>query len=157
MIVVADTSPLNYLVLIDEIELLPTIFGQVLLPTSVLYELQHSRTSLKVREWVSNLPAWVEVHPVRVVTNPALLGLDPGERDAIGLALELGIGIVLMDEADGRQEAERLHLEVRGTLGILERGARLGKLNFREALHRLDRTNFRMSPAVREAFLKRNL
>ena len=32
MIVVADTSPLNYLVLIDEIDLLPAIFGRVLLP-----------------------------------------------------------------------------------------------------------------------------
>jgi predicted nucleic acid-binding protein len=41
---------------------------------------------------------------------------------AIQLALELGVGTVLIDEADGRQLAERLHLEARGTLGILERG-----------------------------------
>jgi len=39
MIVVADTSPLNYLVLIDEIDLLPAIFGQVLLPQAVFQEL----------------------------------------------------------------------------------------------------------------------
>lgn len=94
---------------------------------------------------------------VGLVTNLTLLALDPGERDAIGLALELGIGTVLMDEADGRHEAERLHLEVRGTLGILERGALLGKTNFRDALQKLEQTNFRISPAVRAAFLKRNL
>jgi predicted nucleic acid-binding protein len=156
MIVVADTSPLNYLILVEEIDLLPVIFGQVLLPTTVFQELQHPKTSWKVREWIAHLPAWVEVRPVGPVTNPTLLTLDPGERDAIGLALALGIGTVLMDEADGRHEAERLHLEVRGTLGILERGARLGKINFREALQKLEQTNFRISPAVRTAFLKRN-
>jgi len=32
MIVVADTSPLNYLVLIDEIALLPALFQKVLIP-----------------------------------------------------------------------------------------------------------------------------
>jgi predicted nucleic acid-binding protein len=157
MIVVADTSPLNYLVLIDQIDLLPLIFGQVLLPASVYEELQHPRTSLKVRDWVANPPGWVEVRSVGAVTNPALLALDRGERDAIELALELGIATVLMDEVDGRREAERLHLEVRGTLGILERGARLGKVSFHEALQRLEQTNFRISPAVRTAFLKRNL
>ena len=41
MIVVADTSPLNYLLLIDEIELLPAIFGHVLVPHTVLQELLH--------------------------------------------------------------------------------------------------------------------
>jgi predicted nucleic acid-binding protein len=82
--------------------------------------------------------------------------LDVGEREAIQLALELGINTVLLDETDGRQEAENLHLEVRGTLGILERGAKLGKINFRLALSKLEQSNFRMSPAVRAAFLKRN-
>lgn len=88
--------------------------------------------------------------------NPSLLALDIGEREAIQLALETGISTVLMDEAEGRREAEKLHLEVRGTLGILERGAKMGKTDFREALRRLDRTNFRISPAVKEAFLRRN-
>ncbi len=63
---------------------------------------------------------------------------------------------MLIDEVDGRRQAERLHLEVRGTLGILERAAKLGRINFREALSKLQQTNFRVSPAVRTAFLKRN-
>lgn len=82
--------------------------------------------------------------------------LDAGEREAIQLALELGVSTVLIDEADGRQQAEKLHLEVRGTLGILEHGARLGRSDLREALVKLEQTNFRMSPAVRAALLKRN-
>src|SRR5258707_9406989 len=156
MIVVADTSPLNYLLLIDEIDLLPAIFGQVILPHAVFQELQHPKTSLRVRQWVADLPAWLEVRKVASIANPALMGLDVGEREAIQLALELGISTVLIDEADGRKQAERLHLEVRGTLGILERGANLSKINLRQALSKLEQTNFRVSPAVRAALLKRN-
>jgi predicted nucleic acid-binding protein len=156
MIVVADTSPLNYLVLIDEVDLLPALFGRVLLPQAVLQELQHPKTSLKVREWATRLPQWLEVRKVASVAHAALMELDIGEREAIQLALELGISTLLIDEADGRQLAERFHLEVRGTLGILERGARLGKTDFRRALSKLEQTSFRLSPAVRVAFLKRN-
>ena len=156
MIVVADTSPLNYLLLIDEIDLLPAIFGQVLLPQAVFQELQHPKTSSTVRQWMTHLPAWLEVRTVASVANPALMGLDIGEREAIQLALDLDIGTVLMDDADGRQQAERLHLEVRGTLGILERAAHLAKINLRQALSKLEQTNFRMSPAVLAALLKRN-
>ena len=48
MIVVADTSPLNYLILIDEIDLLPVLFGKVLLPHAVFQELKHPKTAPKI-------------------------------------------------------------------------------------------------------------
>lgn len=156
MIVVADTTPLNYLILIDEAKLLPVIFGRVLLPLAAFQELQHSRTPSVVRQWMAHLPAWLEVRTVAAVTSPSLMSLDPGEREAIQLALDLGISTVLMDEAEGRQVAEALNLQVRGTLGILERGAKLGKLDLRLALSKLEQTSFRLSPSVRAAFLKRN-
>jgi predicted nucleic acid-binding protein len=144
------------MVLIDEAELLPALFGHVLLPPAVLRELQHPRTPPKVREWISHMPLWLEVRAATSNVMVTLAGLDAGEREAIQLALEQGIGTVLLDEAEGRLKAQELRLEVRGTLGILERGARLGKLNFREALGKLEHTNFRISPATRAAFLKRN-
>ncbi len=156
MIVVADTSPLNYLVLIDEADLLAALFGQVLVPAAVLQELQHSATPPKVRQWISNPPPWLEVRSVTSTPAPALMRLDIGEREAIQLALELEASVVLMDESEGRAVAESLRLQVRGTLGVLERGARLGKIDFRRALTKLEQTKFRMSPAVREAFLRRN-
>ena len=161
MIVVADSSPLNYLVLIDEVDLLPALFGEVLIPQAVFQELKHPKTPAKVQQWISRLPAWLEVRtvasaPALAAPGPALMKLDIGEREAIQLALELGISTVLLDETDGRREAENLHLEVRGTLGILERGARLGKIDFRQALGKLEQSNFRMSPAIKAAFLKRN-
>ena len=132
MIVVADTSPLNYLILIDEIKLLAALFGQVLVPQAVVRELAQEKTPLPVRQWITCPPPWLEVRTLVSAANPALMNLDAGEREAIQLALELRISTVLMDEADGREAAERLHLEVRGTLGILERAAKIGKIDFRQ-------------------------
>jgi predicted nucleic acid-binding protein len=76
---------------------------------------------------MTHRPASLEVRTIAAVTRPALLNLGPEEREAIQLALDLGVSTVLMDEAEGRKIAEALHLEVRGTLGILKRGAKLGK------------------------------
>jgi predicted nucleic acid-binding protein len=41
MIVVADTSPLNYLIRLGRPEVLQAIFGRVLVPRAVLVEMQH--------------------------------------------------------------------------------------------------------------------
>ena len=57
MIVIADTTPLNYLVLIDQSHLLPQLYGRVLIPQAVYDELQQERTPAPVRAWVANRPA----------------------------------------------------------------------------------------------------
>jgi predicted nucleic acid-binding protein len=93
---------------------------------------------------------------VNAVATPQLMQLDVGERQAIQLALECGADALLMDETEGRQIAESLRLQVRGTLGILERAAKLKLVDFRDVLTRLDQTSFRVSPTVRKAFLSRN-
>ena len=56
MIVVCDTSPVNYLVLINEIDLLPQLFTTVVLPAAVLTEVQHPRTPPRVASWARDLP-----------------------------------------------------------------------------------------------------
>jgi predicted nucleic acid-binding protein len=86
MIVVADTSPLNYLILIGEVERLPSLYRKILIPQAVHKELLRAQTPLTVRNWAASLPAWCEE---RSVTGPPDLGLDDldlGEREAIQLA-----------------------------------------------------------------------
>jgi len=57
MIVVADTTPLHYLILIQHDDLLPRLFGRVLIPPAVLAELQHPETPDPVRQWFAQPPA----------------------------------------------------------------------------------------------------
>jgi predicted nucleic acid-binding protein len=64
MIVVADTTPLNYLVLIDEIEVLPALYQRVLVPEEVHRELTRQKSPPAVHAWASNLPAGCEVRAV---------------------------------------------------------------------------------------------
>jgi predicted nucleic acid-binding protein len=127
-----------------------------LIPQAVHKELLQAQTPLAVRNWVANLPAWCEERLVIAPPDPALDELDPGEREAIQLAAEAGVDTVLMDDAAGRREAARRHLRVIGTLGILEQASQKGLVEFRDALQRLERTNFRLSAAVRDEFLRRN-
>lgn len=70
MIVVADTTPLNYLVLIDRIELLSVLYESVLVPPEVHRELLHSKTPPTVRAWASNLPYGVKCVPRLLLPMP---------------------------------------------------------------------------------------
>jgi len=156
MIVVADTSPLNYLVLIGEIELLPVLYHGVLIPLEVQRELQRPQTPAQVRAWTAKMPAWCEVRNVTLAPDAALNELDAGERDAILLALDAGVDTLLMDEIEGRREAMRRHLHVTGTVAVLEKAAQRGWIDFRATLLKLEQTNFRLSARIRDEFIRRN-
>jgi predicted nucleic acid-binding protein len=142
MIVIADTSPVNYLVRIGSADVLPQLYGRVLVPPSVCGELQHHRAPEAVRAWIAAPPTWLEIVAPKQAPDAALIDLDPGERDAILLAQEVGADEVIMDDLDGRREAERRHLPVTGTVGVLRAAAELGLIDLREALARLRSTNF---------------
>jgi predicted nucleic acid-binding protein len=153
MIVVADTSPLNYLVLIDEAELLPRLFGTVVIPTAVLAELQDDETPSIVREWVAQHPVWLSIQPLSSNPDPGLDHLDRGEREAITLARELNADQLLLDEADARREAELRNLAFIGTLGVLRRASHFGWIDLPSALLRLQQTTFYVSPKLVRSLL----
>jgi predicted nucleic acid-binding protein len=99
--IVADTSPLNYLVLIQAADILPSLYRRVLIPPAVSAELSHANTLTAVRAWISQPPQWLEVVGLKQPVDPALAHLDAGEREAISLASELQAILLLMDERDG--------------------------------------------------------
>ena len=132
------------------------LYSPVLVPDSVAQELQHPRTPAMVQEWITHPPVWLRVETVHGPSDAGLDELDPGERDAIRMALVRGIQTVLIDESEGRREAERRHLRVIGTLGILERGAERGWVDLPAVLQRLLATNFRVRADLMEGLLGRD-
>ena len=155
MIVVADTSPLRYLILIEHVHVLPALFGGVLVPPAVLTELTNERTPQEVRAWLANRPEWLRVQAPRE-TLPQLRGqIDDGEREAIALAVEVGADALLIDDRDGRRHAQALNCPVTGTLGVLADAADRGLADLPVALERLRLTNFRADGRLIDEILNR--
>jgi predicted nucleic acid-binding protein len=146
MAVVADTSPVNYLVLIAQIDLLARLYARILIPPAVLAELKHPLAPEPVRHWACDAPSWLEVLSPK--SNLILPNLDLGETEAIALAIEMHAEVVLIDEQAGRQEALRRGLEVAGTLSVLDEADRAGLVVFDDAIALLTNTSFRVSQAV---------
>ena len=138
---VSDTSPLNYLILIEAIELLPRLFSEVIIPPAVSRELSRIETPEIVRNWLTNAPSWLKQ---QIPVGPSLVhGLDAGETEAISLAYELGIHDLLLDDNAARQTALGYGFTVYGTLGILVTASHRQWINFDDHLERLRGTNFR--------------
>jgi predicted nucleic acid-binding protein len=98
MIVIADTSPFNYLIQIGQINILESLFVRVLIPRAVCEELSQPYTPEPVRSWIAHPPAWLEIRASRGISDPRLSRLRPGEREAILLAEELGADRLLLDD-----------------------------------------------------------
>jgi predicted nucleic acid-binding protein len=79
MIVVADTSPLKYLVLLGHIEILANIYAEVLVPQTVLDELEDRDAPAEVRAWVSVPPVWLQISALIFRSDP-LFGWTGGSR-----------------------------------------------------------------------------
>lgn len=160
MRVVSDTSPLVALAKLDELLLLPRLYGQVLVPPMVRLEFEEKLEEFGIRLPVATavgLPQFLLTRPPQDRKAVARLRsvLDPGEAEALALAMEIRAEAVLIDEKRGRAEATALGLDVVGTLGILLEAKRLGLIaNLSGRLARLDEIRFRINPVLRARFLR---
>lgn len=147
-LVIADTSPVNYLIQIGHIELLPKLFERVAVPRDVVIELSNAKAPLPVREWIGDPPTWFEIHATPNLSQLAAEKLDRGETAAIALAEILDADLLLIDERDGFHAAIRRGLRATGTLGVLDLAAEHGLVQFSVAINALERTSFRLPPAL---------
>ena len=153
-LVIADTGPINYLILIGHVDLLPRMFARVAVPKAVHAELSASRAPLPVQRWIAAPPAWLEIHDTTGL--PRVSGLDEGETAAIALAESLHADLLLMDERDGCRVARSRGLRVTGTLGLLDLAAEQGLVDFCQAIEKLKKTNFHRPEAVLRVLLKKH-
>lgn len=119
MIVVSNTSPLSNLATIGRLELLKQLYGKVLIPSAVYREILDSGETDPATLAIQTLD-WIECQSI---TNQSLLqklqiNLDPGEAEAITLAVELKADRLIIDERRGRNEAIQLSLQVRDHWGF---------------------------------------
>ncbi len=154
MLVVSDTSPLNYLILIGHEGLLPELFNRVTTAPAVMSELGHPGSPDAVRSWAARPPAWLEILAPKSI-NPRL-ALGAGECEAISLAAELRADAVLIDERRASTAAVSLGLRVTGTLGVLLLAHDKGRINLLDTITKLRATTFRGSDTLFDAMLRRS-
>jgi predicted nucleic acid-binding protein len=155
VIAVSDTSPLSYLVLVGEGDLLGALFEEVWIPPAVADELTRPSTPQAVASWLEARPAWLRLAEAPDTSSlPATPRLHRGEAEVIALGMSLDPDFLLLDDRAARRVARDLGLPLMGTLAILDVGARRGHVDLPSVLARLATTNFRASPELLRRLLR---
>ncbi len=143
MLVVSDTSPLSNLAVIGRLGLLRQQFAEVLMPPAVVRELaalndpdaQRALSMARRDGWLKEVSL-----PASAPSPSELRGLDPGETEALRLAMAISADHVLMDEKEGRQRAVALGIRTIGVFGVLIAAKQSGVvLSMREEIGKLRR------------------
>lgn len=120
MLVVSNTSPISNVAMIGQLPLLQQIYPKIIIPPTVHAELLRL-TAVQADSSTLISTGWLKVVSVKDLTLLRTLEnqLDPGESEAIALAIELKANRLLIDERLGRSIATEYGLKIRGLLGIL--------------------------------------
>jgi hypothetical protein len=120
VIVVSNTSPIMNLALVGHGDLLVRLFGTVFVPDAVWEELAAIGADPRAANLNPPLPG-VALRSLkdRALVNALVREVDPGEAEAIALAVEMRADLMLLDDRLARRAALRLGLRVGGLLGLL--------------------------------------
>lgn len=152
--VIANTSPIQYLFQLGLLDLLPELYGEVLVPEGVVREL---RSGVDRGVSLPNLDSlsWLRIRVAR--SAPVLIlaaGMGAGEREVLALALETEDPLVILDDSLARRFAQRLSLPLSGTLGLLLKAKQRGRIeSVQPYLDRLESLRFRLDPSTRRSVL----
>jgi len=149
---VSNSSVLISLSIIGQLDLLHKRFPDgILIPAAVWHEVVESAQG---RSGAKSVAAahWIKVMSIADTDLVTMLktSLDTGEAEAIVLAREQNIAIVLLDEKDARKVAKKLGLSVLGVVGVLIWAKRAGIIDdLRSQLDALQQQGgFRLSRAL---------
>jgi predicted nucleic acid-binding protein len=135
LIVVSDTSPVLNLARIGRLDLLALLYHHVIIPSAVYEELIRSKSDLPPAVDLASQP-WLTVATAkdRNRVNGLLEDLDPGEAEAIVIAIELRADLLLVDERRGRRVASAAGLAITGLLGVIATAKRAGLVELAKPL-----------------------
>lgn len=155
-LIVSDSSPLIALLNIGKLELLKNIFSSVIIPSMVAEEIEQGLTS-DSNWFVFKEQGFISVQPMKDDSRLVMLRLqlDPGESEAILLADQLNLPL-LIDEKAGRKMAKDMGLQVQGLVGVLYALKQAGHISVAEIeliVRALDQVKFRMSTSLKSLLL----
>lgn len=159
MQVVSNTSPVCNLAVIGRLDVLRGQFGSIQIPAAVraeLARLEHSGGRQAIDQACAD--GWIRIQRLETseLSNVLSSSLDAGEAEAIALAIECRANLLLIDESAGRAMARSLDIKLTGTLGLLLKEKREGRIpSLGMEMDRLvNEAGFFLSPQVRRIFLE---
>ena len=147
---ICNTSPLQYLHQINQIDLLPEIYGSIQVPQAVADEIAtglHNDNDLPHLEDLY----WLSIRPNEENTDISKFpsGLGKGEIHVISSGLKMPDETLILDDRIARQFAFKSGLKVTGTVGILLLAKKLGMItSIKQSLDHLAALGFRISPDI---------
>jgi len=154
-IIISDTTALIILAKSNHLDLLTNIINKVYIPKAVMREIQYKNDIVKILIENTDFIEVKEIKNKKILCNIQDTNLDLGETEAIALALEMDLRLII-DEKRGRKIAKQKGVKIIGLLGILEVNFRLGFISYREVLYILEdfkRVNYRLSSLLERDFL----
>ena len=134
--IISDTSCLIVLTNIGGLDLLKNLYGQIMTTAEVAVEFGEP------------IPEWIEINaPTDKYRQKILeLQIDKGEASAIALALEIPDSTIILDDQKARKLAEKLELEITGTIGVIIKAKLRGVIpSIKPLLAEIRKTNFRLT------------
>ena len=152
--VICNTSPLQYLHQIGQLNILPALAGSIIVPPAVLIELDAGIAIGLDLPQPENLK-WVKIQaPISATAVPLITDLGPGESQVLMLALEIPGSVALLDDSLARRVANAKGIP-RGTIGLLLDAKYAGHLTaVKPSLDRLQELGFRLAQQTRDDVLK---
>jgi predicted nucleic acid-binding protein len=142
--VVCNSSPLIHLA---KIKMLKNFFGEILIPEAVYRECVREGGEREDAKEIENA-GWVRVMKIKdkELKKALNVALDEGESESIVLALEQSADLILLDDYEAREFARTYGLSITGTVGILMKAKKEGKIaSLEEELEKLRESGFWLS------------
>jgi predicted nucleic acid-binding protein len=153
MKIVLNTSPLIFLTRLELLEIFLSQAGEYFTPQAVFDEIQakDDGVSLSLKTIFDNRKIEIRSIQMSILANSLNQRLGRGESEAMTLALELNANYIILDDFAARREANRLGLQVKGTLAIIKRLHQEGQItidSLEELYQRIISIGFRVKRSV---------
>ncbi|NEQ67798.1 MAG: DUF3368 domain-containing protein [Symploca sp. SIO2D2] len=153
MVIISDTSAICYLLIINQIDILPALYTSIIIPQAVADELSASESPSVVQSWISQPPHWLQIQIIELTQELELETLDLGEREAIVLAERMKANLVILDDKAARRIAAKRGLKIIGLLGVIKDAAKAQLLDVEVTFEQLQAAGFWVAPSLLQRLL----